>query len=164
MPMRLSGSCRCGSVSFTVESHTPYPYQLCYCSICRKTGGGSGSAINIMGTADSLQVEGREALGVYRAMLPAADGTMQPSEGQRHFCTRCGSALWLYDERWPDLVHPLASVIDTPLPTPPSRVHILLADKPDWVHADIAPGDACFDGYPAESIEDWHRSRGLWID
>ena len=34
MPMRLEGSCRCGAVSFSVDSHTPYPYQRCYCSIC----------------------------------------------------------------------------------------------------------------------------------
>jgi len=25
MPMRLEGSCRCGAISFTVDSHTPYP-------------------------------------------------------------------------------------------------------------------------------------------
>jgi len=49
MPMRLEGSCRCGAISFSVDSHTPYPYQRCYCSICRKSAGGGGYAINIMG-------------------------------------------------------------------------------------------------------------------
>ena len=48
-PMRLEGSCRCGAISFSVDSHTPYPYQRCYCSICRKSAGGGGYAINIMG-------------------------------------------------------------------------------------------------------------------
>ena len=37
MPMRLEGSCRCGAISFSVNSHTPYPYQHCYYSICRKS-------------------------------------------------------------------------------------------------------------------------------
>jgi hypothetical protein len=37
--MELSGSCHCGAVRFTVISPTPYPYQACYCSICRKTAG-----------------------------------------------------------------------------------------------------------------------------
>ena len=46
MPMRLEGSCRCGAISFSVGSHTPYPYQRCYCSICRKNAGGGGYAIN----------------------------------------------------------------------------------------------------------------------
>lgn len=50
--MRLDGSCYCGAVEFTVESRTPYPYLRCYCSICRKTAGGGGYAINIMGIAD----------------------------------------------------------------------------------------------------------------
>jgi len=36
MAMRLEGSCRCGAISFSVDSHTPYPYQRCYCSIGRK--------------------------------------------------------------------------------------------------------------------------------
>ena len=45
MPMRLEGSCRCGAISFSVDSHTPYPYQRCYCSICRKSAGGGGYAI-----------------------------------------------------------------------------------------------------------------------
>src|SRR5215510_5287236 len=61
MPMTLEGSCRCGAVRFTVESHTPYPYQRCYCSICRKQDGGGGYAINIMGDADTLKVEGEDA-------------------------------------------------------------------------------------------------------
>ena len=63
MPMRLEGSCRCGAISFSVDSHTPYPYQRCYCSICRKSAGGGGYAINIMGLADTLKVKGKTALG-----------------------------------------------------------------------------------------------------
>jgi hypothetical protein len=65
----LEGSCRCGVVRFTVESHAPQPYMLCYCSICRKTAGGGGYAINLSAVADTLKVEGREAIGVYRAEL-----------------------------------------------------------------------------------------------
>ncbi len=56
--MKLSGVCRCGAVSFEVESRTPYPYMRCYCSICRKTGGSGGYAVNLMGDAGSLEVIG----------------------------------------------------------------------------------------------------------
>jgi hypothetical protein len=52
--MKLEGSCHCGAVKFRLESNTPMPYQRCYCSICRKTQGGGGYAINIMGWADTL--------------------------------------------------------------------------------------------------------------
>jgi hypothetical protein len=164
MPLTLRGSCRCGRVGFTLQSHTPVPYQLCYCSICRKTAGGGGYAINIMGTHASLAISDPQALGVYRAEIERADGTCETSEGQRHFCPACATALWLYDERWPDLVHPFASAIDTPLPVPTERTHLMLRYKPEWVVPDIGPSDQVFDLYPDESIEAWHRARGLWID
>src|SRR5690348_3280703 len=141
MPIRLDGSCRCGAVAFSVDSHTPYPYQLCYCSICRKTAGGGGYAINLMGVAPSLVVHrGKRALGVYHAEV---DG--ETSSGARHFCRHCGAAMWLHDPNWPDLVHPFASAIDTALPVPPNRVHLMLRYKPSWVIPAIGPGDQCFD-------------------
>lgn len=155
--MRLQGSCHCGAVRFSVEAHQPYPFMRCYCSICRKTAGGGGYAINLGADYASLQVEGRENLSVYRARL--ADG--EPSSGQRHFCRHCGSALWLYDPTWPDLVHPHASAIDTPLPVPPERVHMMLGSRAPWVRVERAPGDRCFDDYPDESLADWHRRHGL---
>jgi hypothetical protein len=162
MPVKLAGSCRCGKVHFAVDSHTPYPYQLCYCSICRKTAGGGGYAINLMGDAATLIVEGREALGIYRAGIER-DGQCEISEGQRHFCTGCATALWLYDPSWPELVHPFASAIDSELPVPPERVHLMLRFKPGWVVPEIGPNDLSFEEYPEQSIEDWHKSRGLWI-
>ena len=56
--MLLEGSCHCGAVRFSVESPHPYPYQRCYCSICRKTAGGGGYAINLSGSAETLLVWG----------------------------------------------------------------------------------------------------------
>ena len=124
MPIRLDGSCRCGAVRFTVDSHTPQPYQLCYCSICRKTAGGGGYAINLMGVAGTLEVTGARA---GRSTTPrsrsrtttASAGSDQP--GQRNFCSRCASALWLFDPRWPELVHPFASAIDSDAAGPARR-------------------------------------------
>ncbi|HEY1991908.1 MAG TPA: GFA family protein, partial [Gammaproteobacteria bacterium] len=99
--MLLEGSCHCGSVRFSVESHTPYPYMRCYCSICRKTGGGGGYAINIMGDAGTLAVEGQDHLQVYQALVPDEQQPekLKPSEARRHFCRECGSALYLFDPR-----------------------------------------------------------------
>jgi hypothetical protein len=164
MPMKLAGSCRCGKVSFTLDSHAPVPYQLCYCSICRKTAGGGGFAINLSGDARTLEIEGESALGLFRAEIVDDDGNCEISSGERRFCTHCGTALWLFDPRWPDLVHPFASAIDSDLPVPPEKTHILLRFKANWVEPAIGDRDQRFDGYPKESIEDWHRKRGLWID
>ena len=163
MPVELKGRCRCGAVAFSVTSHTPQPYQLCYCSICRKTAGGGGFAINLGAEFETMAIEGADALSVYSAQIAEADGACRTSSGERNFCRHCGTALWLYDPNWPDLVHPFASAIDSELPIPPERVHLMLADKPSWVVPTIGPNDATFDGYPEESIDDWHRSRGLWV-
>jgi hypothetical protein len=149
-------------VRFALDSRTPYPYQLCYCSICRKTAGGGGYAINLMGDAKSLSISGKRALRVYRAEIER-DGHCETSSGERNFCRHCASALWLFDPSWPELVHPFASAIDTELPRPPERVHLMLRYRPSWVEPQIGPNDRCFEEYPEESIEDWHKSRGLWI-
>lgn len=158
--MRLEGSCHCGAVRFSVESETPFPYLRCYCSICRKTQGGGGWAINIMGNTDTLQVRGARHLAIYRAKL-RGNGKITRSPGKRHFCSKCGSSLWVWDPRWAQWVYPFASAIDTPLPKPPQTVHCLLDSKAEWVDVQRGKGHLHFDEFPAESIIEWHRKRGL---
>lgn len=160
--MRLEGSCHCQRVSFALESAHPYPFNLCYCSICRKTAGSGGYGINLGGAASTLEVNGVEHVQRYRAMLlDDEDGTRSESPAERHFCRHCGSALWVWDPRWPDLIHPFASAIDTPLPAPPERVHLMLGSKAAWVQPAIGPSDQRYDDYPVESIAEWHQRLGL---
>jgi hypothetical protein len=151
MPMKLEGSCRCGAISFTVDSHTPVPYQLCYCSICRKQQGGGGFTINLGADSATLKIKGKRP-------------HCEVSTGERRFCRKCGSALWLYDPTWPELVHPFASAIDSELPKAKERVHLMLKYKPSWVEPEIRKGDKTFDVYPKESIAGWHKKRGLWVE
>jgi hypothetical protein len=155
--MDLLGSCHCGAVHFTVRSPHPYPFNLCYCAICRKTAGGGGFAINLSAEAATLRIEGEDAIRSYRARME--DGTTSP--GERKFCGLCGSALWLWDPRWPELLHPHASAIDTDLPVAPERTHLMLGSKAGWVEPCLQEGDRTFDDYPDESIADWHRRLGL---
>lgn len=160
--MQLSGSCHCGSVCFTVESAQPYPFNRCYCSICRKTAGGGGYAINLGADYETLVVEGREYLTEYQPLMPDPEtGMLAPDLGRRYFCSRCGSALWLWDSRWPELVHPHASAIDTPLPVAPEHTHIMLGSKANWVEPEIGPADRQFEAYPDESLAEWHERHGL---
>lgn len=168
--MLLEGSCHCHRVRFSAQSHTPQPYMRCYCGICRKTQGGGGYAINIMAQARTLKVSGREHVSVYRARLrDTQEGTPEDnprklSSARRHFCKHCGSGLWLFDPRWPASIYPFASAIDTPLPVPPERVHLMLDFKPKWVHAQRGPRDTHFPVYPEEAIIDWHTRRGLQVE
>lgn len=159
--MQIKGSCQCGAVAFSLRSAHPVPYQRCYCSICRKQQGGGGYAINLSGEAASLQVEGRESVASYHAVMHADGGTPHLSSAERSFCGKCGSGLWLFSDDYPELIHPLASAVDSALPVPPQSTHIMLAYKPDWVQADIRPGDLTFDEYPDESIAEWHARHGL---
>jgi hypothetical protein len=165
MPLPLEGSCRCGAVRFTCQSHTPQPYQRCYCSICRKTAGGGGYAINLGAQAKTLKIEDKhKAIRIFRAEIRDDEGQCETSTGERSFCSRCATALWLFSPEWPELVHPFASAIDSQLPVPPSRVHLMLRFKPDWVVVSQGPHDLLFDLYPKQSLEDWHKQRHLWID
>lgn len=160
--MHLTGSCHCGAVTFSVNAPHPYPFNRCYCSICRKTAGGGGFAINLGAEFETLQVSGEESLRTYRAKIPNpdGDGTIE-SPMERKFCGECGSALWGWDPRWPDLVHPHASAIDTELPVPPEHTHMMQASKAAWVEPAVAEGDKCFDAYPDESLAAWHERLGL---
>lgn len=161
--MHLKGSCHCGKVRFTVESAQPVPFMRCYCSICRKTAGAGGYAINLGADTHSMKVTGRRFLRIYRARV-AADGRAggtRLSAARRYFCERCGSALWVWDPTWPELVHPHAGAIDTPLPTPPENVHCLLGSKAPWVAVEGTARDARFEGYPDMSLAEWHEAHGL---
>lgn len=149
--MRLRGSCHCGAVRFAVEAPHPVPYNLCYCSICRKTAGAGGYAINLGARAETLAVEGREHVRVYRST---------PNH-ERSFCGECGSALWVFSPDWPDLIHPHAGVIDTDLPVPPERTHLMLGSRANWAEPCLRPDDRTFDGYPDESLAGWHQRLGM---
>ncbi len=149
--MHLTGSCFCGAVSLTVETRTPYPYRRCYCARCRKTAGGTGAASNVLAQASSLVVDGAEMLTEFAAV----DST------RTRFCSRCGSALYLTIDAAPDFVYPFASAIDTPLPEPPERVHVFAVEAPAWARPPSGPEDLAVERNARESIEEWHRRKGL---
>jgi len=160
--MLLEGSCHCKAVKFSLESLHPYPYMNCYCTICRKTAGGGGYTINLNGDYSTLKIEVKENITVYNAYLNDPDEKEnKKSSAQRSFCKICGSALWLWDPRWPEQVHPFASAIDTELPVPPQKTHIMLEYKADWVEVQKGIEDKEFKQYPEESIAGWHKRLGL---
>lgn len=155
--MKLDGSCHCGPVTFQLDSKHPYPFNKCYRSGCRETQGGGGYAINILGGFNSMDITGHENLTVYRVRFD--EGTESCAE--RNFCAKCGSGLWVWDLRWPDLVHSFASSLDTQLPRSPEFTHLILKSKASWVGVHEKPSDKRFAEYPDESIADWHQRLGL---
>ena len=112
--------------------------------------------------ASTLKVRGaKENLGLYRALLREPGQRAKRSKAERRFCLKCGSALWLWDPRWPELVHPHASAIDTPLPKPPEVVEAALDFVAPWVDVPKGRGHVHCGQWPAESLEDWHKRHRL---
>ena len=159
--MHLEGSCHCGAVRFSLEANSPVPFMHCHCTICRKTAGSGGYAINLGGDAHSLKVRGEKHLGRYHAVLREPGRRARRSKAERRFCIQCGSALWLWDPRWPDLVHPHASAIDTPLPKAPEVVEAGLDFAAPWVDVPKGKGHVRCGEWPSESLEEWHRRHRL---
>lgn len=164
--MELQGSCRCSAVNFRLISHTPHPFLRCYCSICRKVDGGGGYAINIMGINDSLEIQGKKHIKTYAVLLPTdnSEEEMQPSTNIRSFCGKCGTHLWAHDKSWGHWIYLFASAIDTGLPIPPHVVHMMLGSKASWVVPDVKEGDECFEEYPKEGIDEWHKTNKCFVE
>lgn len=122
--MKLEGSCHCGHVHFSLESAHPYPYNHCYCSICRKTAGGGGYAINLGGEFASLQITGEEHIRCYQAMIENPEtGESEQSPARRHFAENV-AALYGYGTRAGQswcirLLPPLTASYQ-----PPQNIHI----------------------------------------
>jgi len=157
--MKLEGSCHCGSVKFALVSRTPFPYRVCYCVRCRKTG---GVGPHIMGEADTLRVEGQDHIGIYVTYSnPQAPG-QAPAELRLSYCKDCGGHLFTHAPAWAGKVYPWATAIDTPLPKPPETFHINLNQAAPWAEVPQGENHRRFDAVPPESIEEWHRRHGLY--
>ena len=173
--MKLKGSCHCGAVKFSLQSDSPVPFMHCYCSICRKTAGAGGYAINLGGDADSLKVTGMKNVTRFHALIREKDALIREKDAPtrekgkratrspawRHFCKKCGSPLWLWDRRWPELIHPHASAIDTPLPKPPEVVEAALAYAANWVDVPKGKKHVHCREWPGESLGEWHERHRL---
>ncbi|MBI4986446.1 MAG: GFA family protein [Rhodocyclales bacterium] len=143
--MHLEGSYHCGAIKFSLDAPSPVPFLHCH----------------LGGDFTTLRVRGEKHLGVYQAVLREPGKRPRRSPAKRHFCLNCGSPLWLWDPRWPDLVHPHASAIDTPLPKPPEIVDAGLDYAAPWVELP-RQGHVHYGQWPAESLADWHKRHGLW--
>ncbi|KAI5826138.1 hypothetical protein K523DRAFT_341277 [Schizophyllum commune Tattone D] len=161
--VELKGSCHCGTVRFTLNSSSAVPYQLCTCSICRKCGGYGGS-VNLGGHADSLKIlQGKEAISVYQAVMDRDTPKEHRASSQRNFCSKCSSMLWLWDEHWPELIHPFASAIDSELALADEMTVVRTDSKPAYVRLPEGKKQV-YELYGPESLESWHKKHGLWVE
>jgi hypothetical protein len=156
---KLSGSCQCQKVQFSIESETPVPFMFCFCAICRKTGG-SAFGCNIMGIRQTLRVRGKRLLRSYHGRIREPGKRTVVSGAERWFCSVCGSHLYLTDDRYCDGIWPYVSAIDTPLPKPKRPISIMTRFKPSWVPSWLTAHGPTHPRYPRLSIADWHKREG----
>jgi len=71
--------------------------------------------------------------------------------------------LWLYDERWPELIHPFASAIDSELLEPEEMVVVKTNSVPDYVRLPEGKKKV-YKNYGPSSIEEWHKKHDLWVE
>ena len=152
MPISLQGSCRCGQVRFSADSHAPLPFMRCSCSICQKIAGGGGYAVNLHGDKRTMKVEGRAA--VFHAKLDDGHGGCRLGTAELRFCATCASALWVFSPEYAEIFYPFASAIDRELPRPPSPAHMMLGSKASWVQPKIGKDGQRFEQLPDDSLED----------
>lgn len=113
-----------------------------------------------MGLRDSLELEGKRWLRFYHARIRERGKPTRMSKGKRWFCGRCGSQLYLTDERWPDGIWPYVAAIDTALPAPAAPISMMTAFKPTWVPAWMTSHGQTYPRYPKLSIAAWHERQG----
>ncbi|HET7410305.1 MAG TPA: GFA family protein [Paracoccaceae bacterium] len=115
----VHGQCLCGSVRFRGEPDRERCVTACHCGQCRRWGGGGPLiAVRFIG---GLEFEADESLTWFRSS----------DEGERGFCSRCGSSLfWRMPGQGNDVSTSLGALdedhgleIDA---------HIFVEDKPDW--------------------------------
>ncbi|KAG9118862.1 hypothetical protein FRC07_006415 [Ceratobasidium sp. 392] len=169
MPVELKGSCHCGAVRFKFLSNTPVPYQgnpvrpampMQYMPQgWRIYGKTLSNSVNIMGLTKSLSIEGESNLKSY---TPKHSETGEPLTSKRFFCQNCASMLWLHDPTYADWIYPFASAIDSSLPKAENTLTIMRSSCPDYVP--VPEGSSPLQKYGNESIEEWHKSRGHWVE
>ncbi len=100
------GGCLCGNVRFQVMA-TPYFVAVCSCTFCQRL---TGSDYNV----ESMF---REAVFALTGAAPAVYTHVSEGSGlpvHIHFCSRCGTSLFLRPDRFPDCVGVFSGVFDDP--------------------------------------------------
>lgn len=121
---RVSGSCLCGAVKFTVGLPTLFCGH-CHCSVCRRSHG--AGFVTWFGVRRSqFQVSrGKKELCRYASS----------DHGSRTFCGRCGSSLFFDSSNDPDQIEIALANMEGPIDRLPQE-HIYFDDRASWVVAE----------------------------
>jgi len=115
-----SGSCLCGNIRYELHGELS-DFGHCHCQSCRKASGSAFGANAGVDRNDFRLLSGADTLREFES-----------SPGKlRAFCSRCGSPIYAYLTKSPDVLRIRLGSLDTPLASR-ARAHTWISDKADW--------------------------------
>lgn len=114
------GSCLCGKVRYEIEGELS-DFGYCHCRSCRKASGSAHAANAGVARRQFNVLDAESALREYES-----------SPGKfRVFCSTCGSPIYAYLARTPDLIRVRLGTLDTPF-TKHAKAHTFVSHKAPW--------------------------------
>ena len=132
MQTTIHGRCLCGLVQYSIRGPLRHIHH-CHCSMCRKQHGAA------FATYASLKAERFELLAGEEHLTRFASSEWV----RREFCHKCGSSLFFFDMRYPNVISvALGTLDDDPIGRPLSHLHV--ASKAPWhpIDDDLAQHEA----------------------
>jgi hypothetical protein len=118
-PLRLTGTCLCGAVTYTVPDSFEYALN-CHCSQCRRTTGAAYKPIAGIKSDQLTLTKGADTILRYGP---------DPTAHNAH-CAKCGSFLYSIVRAGTYAHIAMGTLIDTPTIRP--AAHIFVASKAPW--------------------------------
>lgn len=120
----FEGSCLCGGVGFQARGETKWCAH-CHCRMCQKAHG--AGYVTWVGVANE------------NFTLVGDPGTLvwfeSSAQGQRGFCSRCGSSLFFRSTRWPGETHITLANFDGPIDRQP-QANVFFDSHVEWMPVD----------------------------
>ena len=121
-PISLTGSCLCGAVRYEA-SGTATAFDLCHCSLCRKSSGSAFVAELVFDASEFRWASGESLVRTYQAPIRE-----RPPGYRRTFCTVCGGPV-------PTVVGNIIKIVGGTLEKDPGlrpQRHIFVDFKAPW--------------------------------
>lgn len=135
-----AGSCLCGNVRYEVDGALS-DFGHCHCTSCRKASGSAFAANAAVDRAAFRLLGGSDTLREFES-----------SPGKlRAFCGRCGSPIYAYLTKSPDVLRIRLGSLDTPLPAR-AKAHTFVSDKADWEDLDAFSSLPRFDTWATHDV------------
>jgi len=119
-----TGSCLCGAIAYEIDGELS-DFGHCHCRSCRKA---SGSAFGTNAGVDRAAfrlLSGKDTLREFES-----------SPGKiRTFCSRCGSPMFAYLTKSPEVLRIRLGSLDTTVDAH-ARAHTFVSDKASWEDID----------------------------